>query len=259
MVATRGPGAHVLPEGLLRVRGQEGGRGDADALQRVARYPPEALIAQPMLPADTMRSAILLRAVVPEIENRAQRLRDDLEGLSQARREMAQATFDVDASGLMRTFLAELTFCCKYGQKRSNEVCGEGCHYTGYLCYAVRGCLSNRFPVSVRRYAQALAWLMGDTMVTVEHLRLVLPYTAAHRIQWRDDDEGEAGGGQRSDAYPIHRARAAVDQVIRRYTEQSSRIKEALTVANRVFSGEDVTPLEGEHPIYQEIKKDLGV
>ncbi len=60
------------------------------ALQRVARYPPEALIAQPMPPADTMRSAILLRAVVPEIENRAHRLRDDLEDLSQARREMAE-------------------------------------------------------------------------------------------------------------------------------------------------------------------------
>ncbi len=56
------------------------------ALQRVARYPPEALIAQPMPPADTVRSAILLRAVVPEIEGRAQRLRNDLEGLSQARR-----------------------------------------------------------------------------------------------------------------------------------------------------------------------------
>ena len=64
--------------------------GILGALQRVARYPPEALIAQPMPPADTVRSAILLRAVVPEIENRAHRLRDDLEGLSQARREMAE-------------------------------------------------------------------------------------------------------------------------------------------------------------------------
>ncbi len=60
------------------------------ALQRVARYPPEALIAQPMPPADTVRSAILLRAVVPEIEGRARRPRNDLEGLSQARREMAE-------------------------------------------------------------------------------------------------------------------------------------------------------------------------
>ena len=60
------------------------------ALQRIARYPPEALMTQPMPPADTVRSAILLRAVVPEIEGRARRLHNDLEGLSQARREMAE-------------------------------------------------------------------------------------------------------------------------------------------------------------------------
>lgn len=60
------------------------------ALQRVARYPPEALISQPRSPADTVRSAILLRAAVPEIETRAVRLRDDLESLAEARREMAE-------------------------------------------------------------------------------------------------------------------------------------------------------------------------
>lgn len=60
------------------------------ALQRVARYPPEALITQPLSPADTVRSAILLRAVVPEINRRAFRLREDLESLAAARREMAE-------------------------------------------------------------------------------------------------------------------------------------------------------------------------
>jgi len=60
------------------------------ALQRVARYPPEALMMQPMSPADTVRSAILLRATVPEIKRRAFRLRDDLEYLGKARREMVE-------------------------------------------------------------------------------------------------------------------------------------------------------------------------
>jgi len=60
------------------------------ALQRVARYPPEALMMQPMSPVDTVRSAILLRATVPEIKRRAFRLREDLESLSAARRAMAE-------------------------------------------------------------------------------------------------------------------------------------------------------------------------
>ena len=60
------------------------------ALQRVARYPPEALMMQPVSPADTVRSAILLRAAVPEIKRRAFRLREDMESLGQARREMSE-------------------------------------------------------------------------------------------------------------------------------------------------------------------------
>lgn len=181
-----------------------------------------------------------------------------IEARKQARREMESLAFETEASALMRTYLAELTFCCKYGQKRSNEICGEGCHYTGYLGYRVKGCLSNRFPMSVRRYTQALAWLLGDSEVTVEHLRLILRYASAHRIQWRDDGNTDVEHGQRVDAYPIHRAREAVSEVVRRYSEQSTRIREALEVAGRAFGGETVDPIEGEHPIYQEIKKDLG-
>jgi hypothetical protein len=167
--------------------------------------------------------------------------------------------FDIDASALMRTFLAELTFCCKYGQKRSNEVCDEGCHYKGYLNYEARGCVSNRFPVSVRRYAQALAWLNGKGAVDVEHLRVVLPYAAAHRVQWRDDVTRIEETDSRSDCYPIHRAREAVKQVVRRYSEQSDRIKSALATASRIFEGEALTPVEGEHPLYREIFRDLGI
>lgn len=58
------------------------------ALERLAGNPPEAVIAQPVSPADTVRSAILLRAVVPAIENRARILRSDLATIAAARREI---------------------------------------------------------------------------------------------------------------------------------------------------------------------------
>ncbi len=67
------------------------------ALQRVARYPPEALMMQLMSAADTVRSAILLRSAVPEIKRRAFRLREDLESLSQARGEMAEKQVQLSA------------------------------------------------------------------------------------------------------------------------------------------------------------------
>ena len=175
------------------------------------------------------------------------------------RRQTAGLPFDEDASALMRTLLAELSFCCKHGQKRSNEICGEGCHYTGYLCYEVRTCPSNRLPISVRRYAQGLAWLLGDGIVDVEHLRTVIPYAAAHRIQWRDELDVLDEVGPRTEILPIHRAREATRKVYRRYREQGDRIKSALAVAYRIFDGEKLQPTEGDHPIYSEIMRDLGL
>jgi septal ring factor EnvC (AmiA/AmiB activator) len=55
------------------------------ALQRIALHPPVALIALPATPADTIRSALLLRGTVPEIETRAQVLREDIKALSEIR------------------------------------------------------------------------------------------------------------------------------------------------------------------------------
>ncbi|MEK9671123.1 MAG: peptidoglycan DD-metalloendopeptidase family protein [Rhodospirillaceae bacterium] len=59
------------------------------ALQRMVQFPPEALMALPESPDDLVRSAILLRAVVPEIERRADSIRFDLQALAQARRRTA--------------------------------------------------------------------------------------------------------------------------------------------------------------------------
>ena len=55
------------------------------ALSRIARFPTEALIAQPIPPEDTVQSAILLRAAVPAIEQRANLLKAELEELAAAR------------------------------------------------------------------------------------------------------------------------------------------------------------------------------
>lgn len=59
------------------------------AMQRIAQYPPEALIAQPTAPADTVRTAILLRAAVGEIDKQAGALRKEVEFLAKARTEIA--------------------------------------------------------------------------------------------------------------------------------------------------------------------------
>lgn len=53
------------------------------ALQRIAMHPPVALIALPMKPVDTVRSALLLRRTVPAVNEAGRALRDDLNSLAE--------------------------------------------------------------------------------------------------------------------------------------------------------------------------------
>jgi hypothetical protein len=175
------------------------------------------------------------------------------------RQEMAACELDPAASAFLRTVLSELSFCCKYGQKRSSEVCDDGCHYTGYLCYEVRNCASNRLPGSWYRYARALAWWLGETRVEVAHLRTMLPYALAHRAQWRESYLLARERERRREPLPLHAARQATTAIFRRFHEQRQEILYALSAAARVLDGEEVSLPQGDHPLYVEIRRDLGL
>ncbi len=58
------------------------------ALQRLAWRPPEALIAEPSDPNDTVRTAILLRTIAPKIEESTRELKLDLDSLRTIRAEI---------------------------------------------------------------------------------------------------------------------------------------------------------------------------
>jgi len=62
----------------------------------------------------------------------------------------------------------------------------------------------------------------------------------------------------RRDPLPIHLAKQAVAEIWHRFTEQREQIMSALARAAYILAGEDLQPLEGDHPIFVEIKRDLG-
>jgi hypothetical protein len=66
------------------------------------------------------------------------------------------------------------------------------------------------------------------------------------------------GGESRADPLPIHMAKEAVREMHRRYIEQAPQIKSALAVACRMAEGEPLEPGQGDHPLYWEIRRDLG-
>ena len=176
----------------------------------------------------------------------------------QIRVEMETLELDLDASAFVRMLLAEFSYCDRYGQKRVVENCEEGCHYTGYFCREIKNCASNRLPTSIKQYAQGMAWLMEDPEVDIEHVKCVMPYTLAHRVQWKDEVLSQKEHSKRDDPLPIFLAKEAVRTVSQRYREQSEHLKDALAVGSRIFQGESLEPLEGDHPLYAEIKKDVN-
>jgi len=68
------------------------------ALQKMVQFPPEALLALPSSPDDLVRSAILLRAVVPEIDRRATRIRLDLQALAETREKTAAERLNLNTA-----------------------------------------------------------------------------------------------------------------------------------------------------------------
>lgn len=59
------------------------------ALQRLSRLPPDAMIAAPQSPSDTVKSALLMRSAVPEVKARADALSRELQGLVTLRDQLA--------------------------------------------------------------------------------------------------------------------------------------------------------------------------
>lgn len=173
------------------------------------------------------------------------------------RNSIQEIPLDLDAKAFLRTVISELSFCHKYGQRRTNEQCEDGCHYTNYMCHQIKNCVSNRFPISAWSYARSLAWLMGVKEVNIGHLKAILPYTLAHRVQWRDDYVSQKQSHMRKDSLQIHVAKEMVNEIYRRYNEQGRHIKSALAVAYQGLSGNEIAPMDGDHPIYEEIKRDM--
>ncbi len=177
----------------------------------------------------------------------------------QIRTEMEKLDMDLDASAFTRMLLAEFSFCERYGQKRIVENCEEGCHYTGYLCREVKNCASNRLPISIKHFSQGIAWLLEDSEIDIEHVKSIIPYTLAHRVQWKEEVLSQKEGAKRDDPFPIFLAKEAVKTVSQRYGEQNEHLKDALAVGSKIFQGESLEPLEGDHPLYAEIRKDIHV
>jgi septal ring factor EnvC (AmiA/AmiB activator) len=82
------------------------------ALQRLALRPPDALVAAPGTPLETVRGALLLKSAVPALSRRSSDLRAELEELARVRKEISDSRTALDratgARGAAREEIASL-------------------------------------------------------------------------------------------------------------------------------------------------------
>ena len=67
-------------------------------LERIAILPPEALVARPVPPADTIRGALLLRAAIPTVEARGREIQTEIEALIALRKDIALRRVELAAA-----------------------------------------------------------------------------------------------------------------------------------------------------------------
>jgi septal ring factor EnvC (AmiA/AmiB activator) len=77
------------------------------ALQRLALRPPDALIAAPGTPLETVRGALLLTSAVPALTSRTQELRTELESMAKVRREITESKAALDRAASARSAARE--------------------------------------------------------------------------------------------------------------------------------------------------------
>ena len=83
---------------LLKLRRKQGANV-LMALQRLSKLPPAAVIAHPVGTDDLIRTAILLRSVVPQIEGQAKRLRKNLIALAATKKLIANSKSRLNRTG----------------------------------------------------------------------------------------------------------------------------------------------------------------
>ncbi len=68
------------------------------ALERIRRLPPETLIARPDAPLETAQAATVMGSILPEINKRANQLKEDLQVLSKLEEELNEQKAQVEAA-----------------------------------------------------------------------------------------------------------------------------------------------------------------
>jgi len=168
--------------------------------------------------------------------------------------------FHNEANYLLWAFQAEINYNDQYGFKRSADKISPATHDKNYAGINVTRSFSARPQIAARLYSKAIAWLLGDKEVQLDHVRYVLPYVSAHRLGFTSDYRNKHGNENRTDYEDLHLAKQLVADVYKTYQQSVqplanliARIQKKETIDPKELSGHDHPLLK--HLIYEKINK----
>lgn len=125
-----------------------------------------------------------------------------------------------DALYFLWTFASELNFNQKFGKKRARDSISDDDHDKNYAGIYVKNGFSARPQMAAELYSQGLTWILGDKKVDIEHVRYILPYVTAHKLDFTDNFRDAHGNEDRTDYEDLHLAKE-LTKVVQEHYENS--------------------------------------
>ncbi len=166
--------------------------------------------------------------------------------LRTAKKELSAIAFEDDAALYIDYLSSELEFCI-YHDKPEHATC-QKCHWKDFLCSRM-GKIGGRLELSVVKYARAVAWLMGEDKVTLEHVKIIFPYALWHRAEFQENIMQEFADEPRENTLKLHIARKIVEDKTPKFIETKDIQARSY---NAVVNG-NIKELEDahfKHPVY---------
>ncbi|MCX7914329.1 MAG: AAA family ATPase [Thermodesulfovibrionales bacterium] len=194
-----------------------------------------------------------------EIERRLQHNGIDVdiprkEEISEIKREISQIEISEDAE-LFLDYLGQEVYC-QYSTVKEFSRC-HGCHYCNYVCSDLYS-ISNRAEQSLIKYSKALAWLLKEDELTLEHLITIFPYALWHRASISDRKIGEIRQIEKRCSDSFHSLVELISEARKRWDEQRDDLLElyfALKEGN-LKRVKEISERQ-HHPLFKAFLRDL--
>ena len=171
-----------------------------------------------------------------------------------------------DALYFLWTFASEINYNFRYGKKRARDPISDDDHDKQFAGIHVKNSFSARPEMATQVYSKGLAWFLGDEKVELDHIRYVLPYVTAHKLDFTDDFRDKHGNDIRTDYEDLHLAKKLVELVEENYSKsikplrniiadiQAEKIK--IKDASKgifIVNGKKTTKDDFDHPLLRHI------